>query len=205
MKPRTKKIIAIAIIGIIIFGVIFFGGHLFKGNVSGNARINRSFKDLTLGMSLEEFKSKLIYEEGSMTKGTSYRSYAIYNTFYNSLYHYSGQGKRMKEIKNVYSVWCYFLENKLFKIHISYLNSYHPTWDNVIHNAKGKYGEGIIEAGNVIRWDDGKTTLTIAKLYGEQGLNISDSYSGDHYTVTYKDNELSSLIDKKEKKETPEI
>ena len=67
-----------------------------------------------------------------------------------------------------------------------------------------EYGK---EAVNKIRWNDGKTTLIIQKEYGDQlsapSLGISDY--GEHYVVTYIDNEIISRMDEREKEEAPKF
>ena len=182
--------------------VLFFGGcsgnsDPQKDSESPSSRsslINRTFEDLALGMTEEELKSKLVYFGPSSNPGTPYKQYAVYDIYYNI--HLANDNPRwgairpkMKEVENVFAVYCDFFENKLFRIAIAYRNNYQPTWDSFIYNARQKYGKSVESFGK-IRWSDGKTILMIGKEYGDQlsspSLGISDY--GEHYVVTYIDN-----------------
>jgi len=193
-----KKLIYIFFIVALVCGC---GGNSKKGIPKTSVSINRFFEDLTLGMSKDDFKSKLAYNSVEKEKGELYESYTVYSTWDNALNRSYGKEQRMKEIENVYDVICSFFENKLYMILISYRNSYQPDWDTFMHNAEQKYGKGT-KAGGYIFWNDGKTTLTIGKFYGKQGFEYDTNY-GEHYTVHLTDNELSLEIDKKEKEVAP--
>jgi len=153
--------------------------------------INRSFEDVTLGMSEGEFKAKLIYQQRQLG-----RPYLVYSRAYNKLH-----GNRMKEIENVYEVWCDFFNGKLYYIQIVYNSGYRLSWDVFIHNTKQKYDNGKespIE--KEISWDDKKTTLTIKEEFGQQfGEPVS------YYTVSYMDVKLGVEYLKTDQQSSPKF
>jgi hypothetical protein len=165
-----------------------------KNNPEVNAiNINRTFEDLILGMSIGEFQSKLIYV-GPADNGGS-KDYIVYSSDSTAGTLKSG----MKKIENVYSVTCFFFEDKLWGISIEYANSYTPSWANFIANSKQKYGNGLLTNG-AISWNDGKTLLSITTNMGVQ----SNEY-GTHYVVNYSDDELVRKLDDWEKEQSPKL
>lgn len=174
--------------------------------------INRAFEDLTLGMTFDEFTSKVVYVDEGLPKPSSgkiYKRYTVYSGMFNVNFTWmvkNPQLGKIKEIENIYEVYCDFFENRLFWLTIIYRNSYHPSWDSFVYNAKQKYGEGI-ESLDTIEWNDGKTTLIISRGMGEQfqppSYRITDY--GEYYRVSYIDNKLFSEMDKKEKEKTPKF
>ena len=167
------------------------------GNATGTGAavkkpISRTFEDLTLGMSEEEFKSKVFYEQ--MMPG---KPYLVYSRMYN---HYKS-GKSMKEVSNVYQVLCTFFNGRLYGISIQYSYQYHPSWDEFIFNAKQEYGKGKEDAvQKSIMWNDGKTILGINEEFGEQ-LESPVNY----YSVSYIDVELESQQSKQQRESSPKF
>lgn len=152
--------------------------------------INRTFEELTLGMSEEEFKSKVFYQQ---IPGEPYLVYSRMYNRYNS--------KAMKEIPNVYQVFCSFFNGQLYGISIHYSYQYHPPWDEFIYNAKQEYGEGkedVIQKSIV--WVDGKTILAISEELGNQ---LEDLVY--YYSVAYIDVELESQLSKQQKESSPKF
>jgi len=204
---------------VLLISVLFISGCGGKSDSSKDTAalskrsslINRTFEDLTLGMSKDELESKLVYFGPSSRPGTPYEEYMVYSVYYNVNLandnpRWGEIRPKMKEVENIFAAYCDFFEHKLFRISVKYRNNYQPTWDSFIYNAKQKYGKGK-EAVDKIRWNDGKTTLIIQREYGDQlsapSLGISDY--GEHYVVTYIDNEIISRMDKKEKEEAPKF
>src|SRR3989338_7334678 len=122
------------------------------------ASINRTFEDLTLGMSETEFKNKLQFHSlGERSSGV--KSYVVYARSY-----ILPAGTSMKELDNIEKVFCYFFNGSLCQISIYYFTSvkFSPTWENFISNTKQKYGDGKQSPiSNEIDWNDGKTSLNI--------------------------------------------
>ena len=129
-------------------------------------QINRTFEDITLGMSEDEFKSKLVwFRMPSPPRLTTV--YSVYDIYYN-IYLTTKDKPKMREIDNIYAVYCEFLENKLLGFSINYRIDYQPAWNNFIYNAEQKYGKGEpLSSGNGICWDDGKNYMMLLKGQGE--------------------------------------
>ncbi|MEA3368909.1 MAG: hypothetical protein U9Q24_00915 [Candidatus Ratteibacteria bacterium] len=167
--------------------------------------INRTFEDLTLGMTENELKSKLVYFGPSSRSWLLHNEYSVYSVYYNIYIANENprMGKitpKMKEIENVYAVYCSFYENKLFRIKIVYRNAYQLPWGDFIFNAKQKYGPGkkMIDG---VTWNDGMTTLIITQKHGKQ---FENDY-GKHYEVFYIDNKQFSKMNEKMKEESPQL
>ena len=188
---------AVVLLGLMVFCIGCSKDNIFEIKTNANRPINRSFKDLTLGMEEGEFKHKLVYG-GPIENSGHYKEYIVYSQIDRVE---TGRGLiRMENIKNVYLCYCDFFNGKLFRFAIEYENNFQPKWGNFVANAKDKYGEGK-ESLNEIKWDDGKTNLAIGKVFGEQGLNFTNY--GEHYVVVYTDKELDYEKDRKEKEQAP--
>jgi hypothetical protein len=152
--------------------------------------ISRNFEDLTLGMSEEEFKSKVTYQQ------IPGRPYLAYSRMYNI-----DNGGTMKEVPNVYQVFCSFFNGRLYGISIQYSYQYHPSWDEFISNAKQEYGTGKEDAvRKSIEWNDGKTILGIDEEFGEQF-----DHEVNYYSVSYIDVELESQQSKQQQESSPKF
>ncbi|MBU0633609.1 MAG: hypothetical protein KKB82_03750 [Candidatus Omnitrophica bacterium] len=160
-------------------------------------QINRTFEDITLGMSEDEFKSKLVwFRMPSPPRLTTV--YSVYDIYYN-IYLTTKDKPKMREIDNIYAVYCEFLENKLLGFSINYRIDYQPAWNNFIYNAEQKYGKGEpLSSGNGICWDDGKTFFSISIESDQQLISY-----GKHFIVTYNDAELVSRKVQMEKEKSP--
>jgi hypothetical protein len=188
-----------SIASFLILATVFFMGS-GKGSSTSQSKeipakkqnaIARTFEDLVLGMSEDEFKSKLLYSH------IPKRPYIVYSRLYN-MYHLEQQ---MEEIDNVYQVFCFFFDGKLYGISIEYNYDYHPSWEEFTFNTKQKYGKGKEDViGKSIVWNDAKTMLEISEESGEQ----FDSYVS-YYLVSYIDVEIKAQLSKNEKESSPEF
>jgi len=161
--------------------------------------INRTFEDLTLGMTEKEFKSKLVYEELSQNSAADDKQYRVYSVVYNN----AGIKPKMNEVDNVLDVNCSFFEGKLYEIFITYKVDYNPSWDSFIYNTQQKYGKET-DLINSVMWDDGITRLFMYRaVYAEQYLSYRVTKRGYYYKVMYLDNELDARKKEQERKEAP--
>ncbi len=185
------------ILTVLLMFIIGCGSQSKYGATSSQntIQINRAFEDLTLGMAEEDLRSRVAYEGPFSDSGEPYGIYFVYSALYN---HYHRDAK-MKILENIYQVYCYFIDNKLFQITIEYNNRYDPSWDSFVSKAIDKYGRGT-ESLNRISWNDGKTKLVIKKETSEQITGY-----GEHYVVTYSDNELLSVMRNNEKERSPDF
>lgn len=161
--------------------------------------ISRSFEELSLGMSEEDFrKNSQFYEMGE--RG-GLKTYVVYAHSYAL-----PRQVPMKELDNIRQVFCYFFNGVLSQFSIYYFCNYKfdPTWDNFIYNAKQKYGDGKENTiTHKVKWDDGKTTLIIEEEF--EPSRIVAGLTDHFYITTYIDNEISRKVGQREQELSPQF
>jgi len=184
---------------ILIAFMLFLAGCGRENLAKISNPINRTFEDLTLGMTTEDFKNRVAYVDITFSsKSKIAKVYETYSVFYNI---YGVDRPKMKELDNIYQVHCYFFDDKLCRVEVNYSYRYMPSWDNFIYNAKQKYGRGEEDIiGKSIEWNDGKTILVIKEEFGEQ-FDRAVSY----YSFSYTDVETASQIGRREQEISPKF